>query len=142
MELKDIVLKKGDIVYFEDRDMVKVSNWFIGQSIKNVEQLCDCKITRIQRQKYETIYKAPKEILDKEEKEWLENFLRPFKDRVVYIKKGKRNSSEFILIVIRNYFTDEIDYAICLPYFKRGTMYKCMELDKKYTLEELGLFKE
>lgn len=28
----------------------------------------------------------------------------------------------------------------CLPYFDKGTMYKGMELDEQYSLEELGLF--
>ena len=31
------------------------------------------------------------------------------------------------------------DEAISLPYFKKGTMYKGMELYKEYTLKELGL---
>ncbi len=76
------------------------------------------------------------EILDKEEKEYLEAVLRPFKDRVDRIVKyfNSRVNRQFIYI----FFTDDV--GIKLPYFKANTMYKGMEVDKKYTLKELGLF--
>lgn len=77
-----------------------------------------------------------KEILDAEEKEYLGNVIKPFRDKVTKIKKFENNrdrQKEYITIYIKN------DYAITLPNFKKNTMYQNIELDKMYTLEELGL---
>lgn len=75
------------------------------------------------------------EILDEEEKRYLEGVIRPFKDKVKYIEKIGNILEEYIWIEIKG------DY-IKLPFFKANTMYKGMELDKVYTLKELGLFEE
>lgn len=77
-------------------------------------------------------YIVEKEILDEEEKEYLSAVIKPFRDKIEYIEKHGVNE-EYIDICIRN------DSRIIFPYFKSGTMYKGMELNKKYTLEELGL---
>lgn len=81
-----------------------------------------------------------KEILDKVEKEYLENFLRPFKEEVKEITKIRKAFSfnEMLHIGLK----DIGSYDIILPEFKKGTMYKGMELYEAYTLQELGLFKE
>ena len=82
-----------------------------------------------------------KEILDKVEKEYLENFLRPFKEEVKEITKIRKKFSfqnEMLHIGLK----DIGSYDIILPEFKKGTMYKGMELYEAYTLQELGLFKE
>ncbi len=82
-----------------------------------------------------------KEILDKVEKEYLENFLRPFKEEVKEITKIKKAFSfqnEMLHIGLK----DIGSYDIILPEFKKGTMYKGMELYEAYSLQELGLFKE
>lgn len=76
-------------------------------------------------------YIVEKEILDDVEREYLLNIIKPFRDKVEYIAKHGGNK-EYIDICIRN------DSKIIFPYFKSGTMYKGMELNKKYTLEELG----
>nr|DAU13577.1 MAG TPA: Photosystem I reaction centre subunit IV / PsaE [Caudoviricetes sp.] len=77
-------------------------------------------------------YIVEKEILDEEEKEYLSAVIKPFRYKIEYIAKHGGNK-EYIDICIRN------DSKIIFPYFKSGTMYKGMELNKKYTLEELGL---
>lgn len=74
-----------------------------------------------------------KEILDDVEKEYLSAVIKPFKDRVKYINKWDCPIGEFIEIGISN------DAAIPFPNFKKGTMYKGMEVNKNYTLKELGL---
>ena len=76
-------------------------------------------------------YIVENEILDEEEKEYLSAVIRPFKDRIEFIAK-RRMFDDYISIGLN-------DEAISLPYFKKGTMYKGMELYKKYTLKELGL---
>ena len=80
-----------------------------------------------------------KEILDAEEKEYLSNVIKPFKHKVKGIRKNEicnsedNQKEEYITIYTKN------DYPINLPNFKKNTMYKNMEIDKAYTLGELGL---
>ena len=77
-----------------------------------------------------------KEILDKAEKEYLENLLRPFKNKVETIGKCVYNiDTEYLTIYMKN-SCDTFN----LPNFKPNTMYKGMEQYKDYTLKELGLF--
>lgn len=74
-------------------------------------------------------------ILDDAERRYLSAVIRPFRNKVLYIRKGRLGgvNGEYISIhFIKCDFT-------CLPNFKRGTMYKGMEPDRGYTLEELGL---
>lgn len=71
------------------------------------------------------------EILDKKEKEYLSNIVKPFKDKVKYISKLGAGD-EYISILLD---TEMINF----PYFKRNTMYKGMKNRKEYTLEELGI---
>lgn len=77
-----------------------------------------------------------KEILDETEKKYLENVIRPFKEKVIYIEKFGYSGKEFICIYIKN------DSSINLPVFSKDTMYNGMKANKIYTLEELGLFEE
>lgn len=79
-----------------------------------------------------------KSVLTDMEKEYLSNIIKPFRDSVVTI--AKRNCygdcAYFIQIkVIQNKCPEYIN----LPYFEKGRMYRGMEANKDYTLEELGL---
>ena len=83
------------------------------------------------------------DILDEKEKQYLQNVIKPFKDRVKSIaKQNDTDSYEYISIGVSYPINKrngcDTDY-IWLPSFESGTMYRNMELDKKYTLEELGL---
>ena len=73
-------------------------------------------------------------ILDEAERKYLSGVIRPFRDRIKFIKKLNEHyiDDEYILIKTDSNSTP-------LPYFKKDTMYKSMELNKEYTLEELGL---
>lgn len=75
-------------------------------------------------------------ILDDVEKAYLSAVIKPFREDIEYIEKFKSNyvGKEYIYIVMKK----DDDYCK-LPRFFKGTMYKGMEVDKKYTLEELGL---
>lgn len=77
-----------------------------------------------------------KEILDEKETEYLNNVIKPFREKVTFIQKDSNRFNrvkEFIRIGIKN------DAEITLPYFEIGTMYKRMEIYKHYTLSELEL---
>lgn len=75
-------------------------------------------------------------LLTKEEKEYLENLLKPFKEVVVFIKKinSINRSLQFIHIKLCN------GEVINLPYFNVNEYYKNLLADKQYTIEDLGLF--
>lgn len=75
-------------------------------------------------------------ILDSKEKKYLENVIRPFKDKIEYLVKRKAPNGEYISFDLSNH--DNFG----LPNFKKNTMYIGMEIDKAYTLKELGLFEE
>ena len=78
------------------------------------------------------------DILDEAEKRYLRAVIRPFRDRVIYIKKNKLHDKYFIVIKIYSDFTiGKTDY-IDLPFF-RNDMYQGMEANKSYTLKELDL---
>lgn len=77
-------------------------------------------------------YKPP--ILDDVEKAYLSAVIKPFREDIEYIEKRIFSTgAEYIRI----YLTE--DETVNFPNFKRGTMYKGVEANKAYTLEELGL---
>lgn len=84
-----------------------------------------------------------KDILDKEEKEYLSNVIKPFRDRVNLIRKSNSKLADDIYYkVIEISIKSLIPYwrneVIVLPAFK-SNLYSDMEIGKEYTLEELGL---
>lgn len=84
------------------------------------------------------------DILSEKEKEYLKSIIRPFKDRVEHIDKGKNINSDgtfyYIGIIVKHIAIVGFSEAIYLPYFKpESKMYDGMELNKEYTLKELGL---
>ena len=82
---------------------------------------------------------ADHSILDKEEKDYLSAVIKPFRERIYTIQKCKCNRSiNYICITLRGIPDYRIE-LLTLPNFEEDTMYKGMELNTKYTLEELGL---
>lgn len=84
-----------------------------------------------------------KPILDEVEKKYLWNIVKPFKNKILSIAKLNMcvNSiqCEFIRIRVEGKIVYRIVEGIYLPYFKKDSMYKNMEVQKEYTLKELGL---
>ena len=130
---KNIKLQKRDTVYYKTKngdDRTVFIDLSSGQSIKDYERDNCFIITKVERP--QTIYKF-KEVLDAKEKEYLSAVIRPFKGKVNYIQKEISDTREDIVVCVA--FDDYLSF----PYFEKGTMYKGMELGKKYTLKELGL---
>ncbi len=78
-------------------------------------------------------YKEP--ILDDVEREYLKAVCKPFRNKMGSVQKYNdriKGTSQFLFIILEN-------ERFSLPSFKKGTMYKNMELYKPYTLEELGI---
>ena len=84
------------------------------------------------------VVKLPKQILTDSEKGYLSNVIEPFRDRVMYVIKSKGSTGEFITIHL-NHYNGWLSDLITLPVFEKGAMYKGIEIDKRYTLDELGL---
>lgn len=78
-------------------------------------------------------------VLDPAEKRYLSQVIKPFRSRVNWIRKQYLSCYEFIQICVFN-GDEALDWmTFNLPYFKRGTMYQGMEIDKRYTIQQLGL---
>lgn len=82
-----------------------------------------------------------KPILDDVEKRYLENVLRPFKNRVMYVEKVVQFGYESIRYRVHLPKKEYGNMTCEFPYFDKETMYKGMKLDEQYSLEELGLFR-
>nr|DAW47342.1 MAG TPA: hypothetical protein [Caudoviricetes sp.] len=73
-------------------------------------------------------------ILEEKEKEYLAAVIKPFREKVKYIQKCFDLGNEaYIYIYVKKCG------SMIFPTFRRGTMYKGMEVNKRYTLEDLGL---
>lgn len=81
-----------------------------------------------------------KSILTEKEKQYLKSVIEPFRDKVLRIRKRKYyiSSFEYIYIVVKSIEKNKTE-GFALPCFEERTMYKGMEIDRYYTLEELGL---
>lgn len=106
-----------------DNQVVSQSGWSSGLYIEDFS--ADC---------WEE-YKE--DILDEEEKKYLGNIVKPYRDRVRFIVKTESTGYERIIICLLG--LTQYNTYIVLPYFYKNTMYKGMEVEKDYTLEELGL---
>ena len=81
------------------------------------------------------IIKLPKPVLTDEEKEYLSYVIKPFREDVLKISKFKSKvlkNKEVIGFETPNGF-------MIFPPFEKDKMYKNMELNKAYTLDDLGL---
>ena len=78
-------------------------------------------------------------ILDDAEKRYLSAVIRPFRNDVLYIIKFGHFTGDEEIIVSCNYNKLNSVFSFDLPPFEKGTMYKGMEPNQKYTLGELGL---
>jgi len=80
-------------------------------------------------------------ILDKEEHDYLRAVCKPYK--VKYIRKLETEmGNQCIGIVVKSSVYWGLTTSWSMPFFTKDTMYKGMEVDKDYTIEELELDKE
>lgn len=118
------ILKK----YYKDPSMIfySIQN-YIDPEIKTISMNYTNSILEWMAQEYK------QKLLDKVEKKYLSEVIRPFRKEVIAIKKLEVPSGrEYILIILK-------DDGMHFPCFKKDTMYKGLELEKRYTPEELGL---
>lgn len=118
------ILKK----YYKDPSMIffNIQN-YIDPEIKTISVNYTNSILEWMAQEYK------QKLLDKVEKKYLSEVIRPFSEEVTAIEKLETPAGkEYILIILK-------DDSMSFPSFKKGRMYKGLELEKRYTPEELGL---
>ena len=86
-----------------------------------------------------SIIKVEQPILDDIEKDYLSSVIKPFRDDVISIKKYNNGYSNYSCIVIEVKPFGIPKEFINLPSFRSGTMYNGLEVNREYTLGELGL---
>lgn len=141
-------LKDGDIATDRDGKKRTVSKGFLvdnfgaisltyfTEDLKDVYGEEKYDIVKVERTvKYETVFERKEEILDEVEKKYLTEVIRPFRKRIQFIQKKKEKTeiNPYIRIVC------EDNDNLVFPYITDNSMYKGMEVNKKYTLKELGL---
>ena len=131
-----ITFENGEVlVKDDDGNYSNKKRWRDDSDLKELKDRVNTlgKIIKIEEPTYQTVYESKVEILDEAEKRYLRGVIRPFRDKVTYIRKFVYSTGDAkIDIVVENWY-------ICLPTFPKNQMYKNMEDDKEYTLEELGL---
>lgn len=145
-------LKDGDIVtYRNGNKRTVISGKLIDENgmgtkylrsydeqIKDKNGCRNLDIVKVERPvKYETVFERKEEILDKTEKRYLANVIRPFRHEIETIEKTTKVGGDSSLCYL-NILLKNNDMAN-LPDFKKNSMYEGMEVNKKYTLKELGL---
>ena len=112
-------------------ERVNVCNWY---DYFNSDDDCvqDCKACEERFVKW-LFEDSEKPVLDEVERKYLSDVIKPFVHRVSYIVKRLNGSGYYIAIIVNNFD------VMNLPYFTRNTMYKGMEVNRKYKLKELGL---
>lgn len=84
-------------------------------------------------------------ILTKDEEEYLRAVIKPFRGRILNIRKEETESAnggmnEFIEVYVKPEFETGLRVeSFCLPRFVANAMFKEMKLSKKYLPEKLGL---
>lgn len=140
-EIKEIIEKKETAIAI-DKNLNKLkccSTIACSDCLFNTNGTMKCAYNAIKWLMKE--YKEP--ILDEVEKKYLEDVIKPFKDRVTEICKwciDKGSKEEFIRIEVKDHKSEYYSNTIDLPWFEINTMYKGMKRKKRYTLKELGLF--
>lgn len=86
-----------------------------------------------------SIIKVEQPILDDIEKKYLGNIIKPFKDRVEWVRKFNSPKNKKLEYIKISYSDCTYSNVLNFPDFKRGTMYRGMKIGKSYTLKELGL---
>lgn len=124
-------LKKSDFIYkFTIKGLRK--RYYTEEEWGCSTMLDDILLGRVE------IVKKPKPILDEVEKKYISAIIKPFRSKVKYITKNRKDNLEYEYISIA-YRDNGGRCALNFPDFRTGTMYRNMIISSPYKLEELGL---
>ena len=126
---KDIVL--------DNMNICDIDTLLRGKCTKESRAFCegfDCTGCKERFIKW-LLEEAKEPVLDDVEREYLSAVIKPFRENIEYIRKKKSayKDKQFISI---GFYDDDYMY---FPFFENDAMYKGMEVNKEYSLEELGL---
>lgn len=127
-----------------DQSVDRILNWagrtFEAKIRKDGELIIKVSLTEAEYSIHvldDYVYEEAKKLLTDEEKEYLRAVIKPFRDEINRVYKTEAGNiyegGEVLFINLKS-----ADY-FKLPEQPRDGMFKGMEQDKKYTLEELGL---
>lgn len=135
----DIVTQRNGLKKMVFENKLYGSNHFVSltyytEDLKDANGDEEYDIIKIERPvKYEIVF-GREEILDEIEKRYLTRVIKPFRHKIKGImKRSEYGSLYYIKICLKN------GDAAYLPCFKENSMYKGMELNREYSLKELGL---
>lgn len=143
---EEFKLKEKDTNYIIHTKYKLTENSLMGWSVPEQKWWYSTMLQHLLTGRYQ-IVKLPKPILDDIERKYLGNIVKPFRDRIIYIAKAETVKTyspnakvyECIYIMYKDSSKKQNPFYMGFPCFKKGTMYKGMELNKEYSLEELGL---
>lgn len=132
---------KWPVLKVDKKDKVIVT-YRMGKSVEHKSALSVGGWNKIAKKHNKRLFKEgnikKEPLLDKAERKYLRNFLAPFRHEVEVIELNYHvEELELVTLAIRLYYG-----WINLPPFKKGKMYKKLELNREYTLEELRLWKK
>ena len=79
-------------------------------------------------------------ILNDKERAYLSSVIKPFRHKVIgIVKRNYKIRKEYECIQIHSIYVANCARYIPLLFFEKGNMYKGMEINKEYSLEDLGL---
>lgn len=142
MTIEDAIKEMSDAVEAHKQLELDLSNRHIAEVLflKSAKIGADKLAEALEVALQELKKDKTEDVLTDKEKAYLEAALKPFNDRIIYLEKmimlGKY---EFIFIKLNHLCEDDCFDFLQFPVYIRGTMYKNMELDRRYTLKELGL---
>ena len=124
-------LENSDFLYkFTKRGLRK--RYFTEEAWGGSNMLDDLLLGRVE------LVKKPKPILDEVEKKYISAIIKPFRSKVKYITKNRKDNLEYEYISIA--YRDNVGgCALNFPDFKAGKMYQSMIVGAPYKLKELGL---
>lgn len=127
-------IKYGDRIIYEDLNgntlTIIAGKSFDGMNLADFT-IKFGNIRTIERPHYQKIYS--REVLDTKEKEYLSAVIKPFRNKVNKITKRQYRDIEWIYVSFAN------NDWFSLPAFNKNKMYKGMNGNRGYSLEELGL---
>lgn len=129
---------KDDILNVKFTDLTcSVHSLFMKPSLTS----CDGDCKECKKHAMEWLLSEYKEtILNDAERKYSSAVIKPFKANVTGICKINICRGFYCIRIYAESISSELRMEVIdLPLFETGTMYKGMETDKKYSLEELGL---
>ena len=120
----------------EDEDIVEENTIEYKGKKYDVYKEIDCDNNKFN--KVLQLKEVKEEILDEEEKEYLNNVIKPFRNRIIGIKKEECCMSDLDVESEMIFIIDKKQGHSLLP-FRKNSMYVGMKLNEPYTLEQLGL---